>query len=136
MEAYPALEGLPRAEQLRCRLGDCGVVFKNFKYLFRHLKTKHKVSVGELRGHWVHTAMLHERKGTDGISFDELLYVDLAYHYTTGEIHESRFVCKECGKELTKARCVRHMKTAHGLLESDTKKWLTNKDATLLKTGA
>jgi hypothetical protein len=129
MEAYPAKEAIAAEAWKHCQVNGCGKSFASFKSLERHICKDHKVSNKDMSTHWVHQAVLRERRGGDlkimGILEPD--YVDLAYD-VAGAVKEAHFKCKLCDKELLKSSCLTHMTDVHALHKTEIHTWLTYAD--------
>lgn len=134
MLSYPAQGDLEPGAWKTCHYEECGQVcgqrFGQFRSLVKHLQDFHQVTTDETKIHWLHTAMLRERRGGDEkkLGFMEYDCVGLAY-LPDGAVDECRFQCKWCNnKVLSKTTCLKHMTQQHPLAKEEVHTWLTYSD--------
>ena len=130
MESYPAQDAIAPEALKVCQYDACGKVFSKFRSLCQHLKDHHLAPPELMQDHWLHRAMLRERRGGDSkeLGFLEFDCVGLSY-LADGSVDEARFTCKWCsGRVLAKTTCLKHMTGQHPLHKAEVHTWLTYTD--------
>ena len=125
MHSYPARSEVAEGEEMKCPF--CNTDHTSFTALVLHLGKAYNITKGDLKGHWVHTEYLKERRPAK-LGQEEAEWVGLCYS-EPGIPDETRFTCLGCDKVWLKTSCAGHMASSlHGVPKAVTKTWACVKD--------
>jgi hypothetical protein len=131
MECYPTKEEVADGEETMCQVCKCPLA--NFTSLVNHLRKAHGFTKDTMKGSWVHTEYMKERRPAM-LGVGEASFVSLCFS-SPGVVDESKYMCLVCSKPFAKLKCAEHMKK-HNVSKEDLATWCAPKDGNTIRWAA
>lgn len=113
----------------RIQCDRCQATCRNWSSLVRHFETAHAVALSSMSGHYICAQAELERTKIYEMS-------DAEYTYCGAVEDSAMFMCKPCGKTMSKRSALSHFTSdVHRLTMDEVKAWVVHKDSRALKKG-